>query len=484
MNQLKSLQAYEYIAFLTGFALMAYELVASRILAPSIGSSIYVWTSIIGVIIAALSIGYKVGGKLADSRADPLDISRLLMACAVAVLLTLLGAQTVLAVVTSISADPRLQGFMASLWLFAPTSFLIGMISPYLARLKNISVKTTGSTIASLSALNAMGSVTGTFVTGFIFFAYIGSQESLLLVSAVLFGSSWLIEPKQLLKQRLKAVLLLIVLALLSFISTKNPSVVAFIDTPSASYRIIDVDYKGKTVRAITAGPGGLQSGVYLDGSKELTFSYTQKMAELVEQSLKKDKILVLGGGAFTLPQYLADKYPSSRIDVVEIDPQLVSIARQYFGYKDPPNVSVISQDARVFLNGNNQKYDVVLVDVYSDTLIPFSLSTMEYAKRLKLAVNEEGLVIANIIGSSNPACKGLLEALHTSYARQFSFYKAYPLGDPSLQTTQNIIVAYSLQKLEWLPEPVVPVELSKGRILTDNFAPVEYLKQQCRAGV
>lgn len=483
MNRLKSLSAYEYIAFLTGFALMAYELVASRILAPSIGSSIYVWTSIIGVIIAALSLGYREGGILADRRVEPLDISRLLLASAVTVLVTLLGAQSVLTIVTSITVDPRWQGFIASVLLFMPTSFLIGMISPYLARLKNVSLKTTGATVASLSALNSMGAVVGTFVTGFIFFAYIGSQESLLLVSAVLFASSWLIEPKQLLKERLKVTLLLVVLLLLSFFAAKSPSAAASIDTPASSYRIIDVNYKGKPIRAIAVGPGGMQSGVYRDGSKELVFSYTQKMAELVEGAPRKDSILILGGGAFTLPQYLAEKYPGSKVDVVEIDPQLVAIARRYFGYKNPPNVSVISQDARIFLNGNNKKYDVILVDVYSDTLIPFSLSTAEYGYRLRQAVNEDGLVAANIIGSKNQACDNLLQALHTSYARQFPFYKAYPLGDLGLQTTQNIIVAYSLRRLEWLPEPVVPVEFSTGRILTDNFAPVEYLKQQCLAG-
>lgn len=463
---------------------MAYELAASRILAPNIGSSIYVWTSIIGVIIAALSLGYKTGGVLADRRVEPLDISRMLLASACAVLLTLLSAQTILGLVTSITADARLQGLMASLWLFAPTSILLGMISPYLARLKNVSVKTTGTVIASLSALNSMGAVAGTFITGFIFFAYIGSRESLLLVSAVLFVSSWLIQPRQLLKERLRATLLLIILASLLFFTSKNSSVEALIDTPSSSYRIIDVDYKGKPIRAIAVGPGGMQSGIYRDGSKELAFSYTQKMVELIEEAPRKNTILILGGGAFTLPQYLAARYPSAQIDVIEIDPGLMPISRRYFGYKDPPNISVFAKDARVFLNGNTKKYDVVLVDVYSDTLIPFSLSTIEYAERLKRAVNEDGLVAANIIGSKNPSCSDLLTALHTSYARLFPFYKTYPLGALGLQTTQNIIVAYSFKELDWLPDPAVSFELSKGRILTDNFAPVEYLKQQCLTGV
>ncbi len=481
MLSLKSLHRYDYIAFITGFSLLTYELVATRLLAPTIGSSIYAWTSIIGVIIAALSAGYIFGGKIADKRVEQLDIALILLASSFATVSTLIIAPAVLTDIPQLTNDPRLQGLIASLLLFSPTSFLIGAVSPYLARLKNVSLQTTGTTIASLSSLNALGSIAGTFFTGFIFLSYIGSKETLLIIGFLLFCSSWLIEPQRLVKKRLIAAVLIAIVALLSLSVTQNPAIAATIDTPSATYNIVDIDYKGRPVRAITAGPGGLQSGIYRDGDNELVFDYTRKMAELVENAPKKDSILILGGGAFTLPQHLAQKYPEAAIDVVEIDPELLAIAKKYFGYTDLPNVSVINQDARIFLNKNSKRYDIVLVDVYTDTLIPFSLTTDEYAKQLKRSLSPRGIVAANIIGSKQGSCGELLSSIHNSYQNYFPFSKAYPLKDTTLESSQNIVITYSQNEQNWLPKDGITLGLSESRKLTDNYAPIEFMQSECR---
>lgn len=161
---------YEIAAFITGFALLAYELSAARILAPTIGSSTYVWTSVIGVIIAALSLGYAIGGILADRRTKSSDIGVLLLASATTTLISIILSRDALEVIASLVRDPRLQGLIASAFLFSPTSFLLGAVSPYLAKLRTVSLKHTGTSIASLSAANAVGGIVGTFSVGFIFF--------------------------------------------------------------------------------------------------------------------------------------------------------------------------------------------------------------------------------------------------------------------------------------------------------------------------
>jgi len=475
----RNIHSYEYIAFLSGFALLSFELVASRILAPAIGSSIYVWTSIIGVIIAALAAGYNFGGKLADRRVESLDVVWLLIASSAAITLTMLIAPVLLNAILQTSSDPRLQGVIASTVLFAPASFLLGAISPYLARLKNLSVKTTGRTIASLSALNSIGGIAGTFCTGFIFFSYIGSRDTLLFIIIVLIGSSWLIEPRRHYRYRVLAAVGIIIFSLVA-LRVKPAGVVAVIDTPSASYRISDIEYKGRPIRALAVGPGGLQSGIYRDGSNELVFGYTQKMADIVSAAPAKESVLILGGGAFTLPQYLAEKYPSTRIDVIEIDPELVLIARKYFAYKDPANVQIITQDARTFLNGNTKQYDIVLVDVYNDTLIPFTLATYEYTEQLRRAVKPSGLVAVNIIASDRGACGQLLAGIHAAYSRRFPVSWAYPISDNSLAVRQNIIIAYGFQPNAGMQPDPLQLNLPAGPLLNDNFAPVEYLQSQC----
>lgn len=479
MESKQNVSSYEYVAFLSGFALLSFELVASRILAPAIGSSIYVWTSIIGVIIASLAAGYSYGGKLADKRVEPLDVVWLLIGSAAAITLTMLGAPVLLNAILQTPSDPRMQAVIASFILFAPASFLLGAISPYLARLKNISLKTTGRTIASLGALNSVGGIAGTFITGFVLFSYIGSRDTLLFIIVVLIGSSWLIEPRRQYKYRLLAVVGIIIFSFVALV-VKPAGVVAIIDTPSASYRVSDIEYGGRPIRVLAVGPGGLQSGVYRDGSDELVFGYTQKMADIVSTAHTKESVLILGGGSFTLPQYLAKKYPSMQIDVVEIDPELVSIARKYFGYKDPANVQIITQDARTLLNSNTKQYDIVLVDVYNDSLIPFTLTTGEYTEQLRRAVKPSGLVAVNIIASDKGACGELLASLHATYGRQFPVSWAYPVNGRSLSVRQNVVIAYGFQPLASMPPGSVQLNLSFRPLLSDDFAPVEHLQSQC----
>src|SRR5687768_15778779 len=112
----KRIGKYELIAFAIGFALMAYELAASRILAPAIGSSTYIWTSVIGVIIAALSLGYAAGGIIADKRAKQSDLTWLLLLSAFGVISTLLFADETLRIIGGSGLDARVQGLLSSLF--------------------------------------------------------------------------------------------------------------------------------------------------------------------------------------------------------------------------------------------------------------------------------------------------------------------------------------------------------------------------------
>ena len=477
LNYIKSIRIYEIVAFVTGFALMAYELAASRILAPSIGSSTYVWASVIGVIIAALSLGYAVGGIVADKRIRPHDVAWLLLASAIGMLITLVFAEGTLKVIQSIR-DPRLQGLTASLLLFMPASFVLGVISPYLARLRTPSLNQTGRAVASLSAMNALGGITGTFCVGFVLFGFMGAHETMLAVLVLLAATSWLIEPKTHTVRRLALTAWMVFIGLFLLTPVVRKGVAADINTPSSRYQVINGDYFGAPVRLLSMGPRGTQSGIYTNGSTGLVFDYTRQMAQVVADAPRKDSMLILGGGAFTLPAHLADKYGKSQIDVVEIDPELTTIAKQYFGYYDRPNIAIHNQDARAFLNTNTQRYDLILVDVYSDTSIPFAVTTAEYADRLEQATQEGGAVIVNAVGANTPACEPLLASIHGSYASQFPYSKLQPQRDPQMQTMQNIIITYSRQPLDWIQ--ATDHQVTKGIKLTDNFAPVERLQQQC----
>jgi predicted membrane-bound spermidine synthase len=469
-----SFRRLELVSFLTGFCLLSYELAAARILAPSIGSSTYVWTSVIGVIIAALSLGFFFGGRIADTRARRTDLVWLLLSAASMAALTLVLYESLLLQIPEWFTDRRLQAVSAALLLFAPTSFFIGCTSPYLAKLRVASLSATGRSIASLDAFNAIGGIIGTFVTGFILFGFIGSHETISVVVGLLAASSWLFVPRYRLTPRL---ILTAVLLLLTASPVSGVNAVASIDTPSAHYKVVEGAFDGRPAIGLLTGPSGTQSARYLDGSNELVFWYTSQMAQLTIAE-NPESVLVLGGGAFTLPQYLAEMLPHSKIDVVEIDPELKSISEQYFGYRNPENVSLIFDDARTYINEAKKQYDVVIVDVYGDTTIPFSLTTTQYADRLAALVRPEGKLLVNLIAGDSGPCRDVFSTLHAAYDTQFPYavYKGQPDRDSD---RRNNIVVYSRDRLFIEGYGSLPVDTVAP--FADNFAPAEQLYYACQ---
>lgn len=461
------------VAFVSGFSLMTFELAAARVLAPSIGSSTYVWTSVIGVIIAALSIGYWVGGKMADARNRATDIAWLCLAIAATITMTMLTYLSLIDSTVQSIEDARMQGVVASLLLFAPTSLLIGILSPYLVKLKVTSLATSGQSFASLSAFESIGGITGTFITGFILFGYIGAREAFAVVALLLLASSWLIAPNV---RWLSRAIVSGAIALTCLVSLQV-TLPGHIDTASAHYSIFDRSLAGQPARGISTGPNGTQSGIYINDPNKLVFWYTQRMAEVVAQAANHDRILVLGGGAFTLPQYLATTYPDSMVDVVEIDPELADIARQHFYYKDPKNVDLIFEDARTYVNRSEQKYDAILVDVYSDSSVPFSLMTQQYGQQIERLLANDGVVIVNMIAGATGPCHELLKALDAPY-RQSMSYAAYKTQNVR-NAKSNMIVAYSKQPIKWAGS--FPLTIHTSPVYTDNYAPVERIQQHCQ---
>lgn len=475
----------EVVAFTTGFCLMAYELVASRILAPAIGSSTYVWTSVIGVIIAALSVGYAAGGILADKRVKHSDIALLLLGTTLAMIVTVFFADPLLAVIREVFDDARLRGLTASFLLFVPASFTIGVISPYLVRLRTHSVQKAGRSVASLSVMNALGGISGTFSAGFLFFGYIGSIQTIAILCVLLVGTSWLVVPREDRQLRLAATAVIATLAIAAYLPMLHPKRIS-IDTPSAHYQVVDFTNKqGEYIRLLTSGERGAQSGIILDKPGELAFTYTKALAHAIAQAPRKERIAVLGGGSYTLPQYLGTRYPQSKIDVVEIDSKLVKIAKDHFLYDPPPNIHHVTADARDFLNTNRQRYDIIVVDVFAETSVPFSLTTTEYTDALHRNVTPGGVVLVNAIASPKPSCTNWLGSVHRTYQQHFKQHRAFALDNWSQPHSQNLLLAYGDTRLDWLKPYATYAEITRrlphGMVLTDNYAPVERLTFQCR---
>lgn len=466
------------VAFISGFALMAFELAAARVLAPSIGSTLYIWTAVIGVIIAALSVGYWLGGRIADRRNQSGDVTLLHLAAGGLVIGMLYLYPGVLVAIPEMIEDQRLQGLVAALILFAPTSLILGIISPYLAKLNIDSLHTSGSRVADLSAINALGGICGTFVTGFVLFGYLGPHETFLIVAAMLVVAAWLLMKKGDLHLLATASALILVLGSLTT-TVGDASATTHIDTPTAHYVVADEinDQGAATTRYLITGPRAVQSSISLADPTNLQAWYTQRMVQMVEDAPRKDAILILGGGTYTMPNYLAKKYPNSVITVVEIDDKLESIAAKHFKYGRPANVISVPMDARAYINRAASTYDVILVDVYNDSSIPFSLATKEFGDKIAPLVRNGGIIGVNIIASFEGDCRPVLQLIDAAYRQHFE-HARHAIRTPTGRT--NIVVSYSNAATAWGESS--RLELAPSKPYTDNFAPIERMQQQCGA--
>ena len=462
------------LAFMSGFLLMVFEIVAARILAPTIGSSTYVWTSVIGVIIAALSAGYWLGGRIADARGRAIDIAALFGAAALLVLVAFLYYEPYLEMLATSGLDSRLQGVYASLVLFAPTSFLLGMVSPYLAKLNITSLKNSGQAVANLGALNSLGGIGGTFLTGFVLLGWMGSRSLLFCIIVAFLLLSWAVRPRQHVVWRLAISIGVLVVALLGLLQPRPMT----IDTATATYRIEEHAVSGEKLRTIATGPGGYQSGVVVERPDSLAFWYTQQILQVIEHGKAPERVLVLGGGAYTLPRAIAARYPAATVDVIEIDPKLVHIARDHFYFSGAPNIHSITADGRMFLNQTTHTYDTIVVDVYGDIDVPFTFMTRQYGEVVSRALRPGGKVIANLVGGETGPCRTLIDAQTKPYLEHL------PVGHMLVRLPGephgNVVAVFGRQSLE-LGAQYRKLSNSMASSYTDDFTPADRLQQACK---
>ena len=184
----------EITVFMCGAVVMVFEIVGSRAFAPYLGTSIFVWTSLIGVILGSLSIGYWLGGKIADKKATLVILSTVIFLSAISIGLTMFIQKPLLSWFTQLYPfSIKMGSVLMSLVLFAPTGALLGIVLPYAVKLKMKNLDTSGSTVGRLYALSTIGSIVGTFLAGFFLIPLLGTTKifislsiALILVSATL----------------------------------------------------------------------------------------------------------------------------------------------------------------------------------------------------------------------------------------------------------------------------------------------------------
>jgi spermidine synthase len=393
---------YLITAFIGGFSIMGLELCGFRIFSPIFGYSIYVSGSLIGIIMMALSVGYIVGGKLADKYKSKALLFKLILAAGCYCFLMVFLYRDILDFCfKSVSRDMgTVAGILiATVVIYGPSMFLLSMISPYIIGLL-AHEGDAGSTAGSVYGVSTIGSVFGTFLTSFVLVSAIGSHWTLIIFS----GLVLLIGIIGLLKSSRMYLIGLAVFAVVPF-SIPELAEGELLHTESFYNDIRVMEKKSKTdpskkVRSIQVNWWTRYSTTLAEGAF-LTQSYYDYFS-LGPLLSTPGEILILGMGAGTSVQQFEKVFPRANIDAVEIDPEIVRIAKEYFDVKDTDKVKIFAEDARPFLKLSTKKYDVVELDLFQGgPYVPFYVTTSEFFGEVKERLADEGVVIMNILQMS-----------------------------------------------------------------------------------
>ena len=466
--------------FLSGAVLLGVEIAASRVLAPTFGSSLYVWGALIGVVLTGLALGYAIGGAVADRWPSPYLLVGAIALGAVLVLAIPLVDQWVLERVVSWDPGPRLDPLVAAIALFGPMSVVLASVSPIAVRLAAHSLDRLGRTAGRLFSLSTAGSIVGTFATAFWLVPEYGTDQVLgavvLLAAAAgvaLVERVWL-PAAALVAGAAAAVFAVGALApdtaghRLEGLAAKNwsplyrardtrtprkldPAEIAeAVGTgftvrearDTQYHRLVVVDGEGSRYLRFDSS---FQSGMYIGRPFRTRFAYTDYLELGLAYNPNAKRILVIGLGGASAPKRVWRDFGDARVTVVELDPAVVETAYRWFALPRDPRIDVEVDDGRRYLQRHDDRYDVIMLDAFYADGVPFHLTTLEFAELLHDRLTPGGVVAVNVIGALTGSGSRITRALWKTYASVFPTVRFHPVYEGSFDRTptdvRNIIL-------------------------------------------
>ena len=477
----------EIIVFLSGAIGMGLELIAARVLSPYVGSSNVVWTSIIGIILVSMSLGYWLGGKKADKEASGNVLSRLLLGSALFTSIIPLLETIVVREFAGIVSNLIVAAILCAIIVFSIPSFILAMISPFAVKMKSMQETEIGSLSGRISSLSTIGSITGTFLMGFVLIPNIGVTNINIGITILLVVMSILARDDINKKYILSTISLVVVMIILMFIGKwlfklANPEILVDTDSQYSRIWVKQVNTAKTTYKTLQVDTG-LES--YIDTETGEMGAMYLRYYDLFEYLNKDAKsTLMIGGAAYTYPIHYLQKYEDKTIDVVEIDEKMTQIAEEQFGLnaKDE-RLKIYTQDGRSYLNYSENKYDTILIDAFKGLNAPFELTTYEALVHAKKMLNDNGIVLTNIISSLEGEDTDFIEYEYATYKAVFDDVKIFQVQDRDYTESQNLILVgikgnpqINEDKYEeyknYLNMEITNFKTDKN-IVTDDFAPI-----------
>jgi tetratricopeptide (TPR) repeat protein len=494
---------------------MVLELVASRLIARNLGSSLYTWTAVIGVILAGITVGNYLGGRIADNPSTRKSIAAIFAACSVTCVVTVILNNIVGRWIWLWYFSWPLHVFIHVSIVFLLPSTLLGTISPVVAKMALDRGLPTGRTIGDIYAWGAAGSIAGTFAAGYYLIAAMGTiaiiwaiGTVLMLMSILYWARLWVLY-----------IWAVIFIALMTMAMTpaewakSTASSINLRGQPDPSVLYEDESrYSHIAVKQDADNPN--RRSFYQDKLKhceilmndllDLQYFYTKIYAAVTEglgRNKEKLCVMAIGGGGYVFPRYIEKVWPGSRIDVAEIDPDVTRAAMQAFGLEKNTTINTINMDARNYVDKlleqkhSGEKipqYDFIYGDAFNDFSVPFQLVTREFNEKISAILSDDGIYIINVVDIFD---SGLFlgSAINTLEETFPCVYVATENKNRSIRNTFVIIAAkHKLDLKNIISQSKKGEELklwyldtsdfsklgqkSRHLVLTDDYCPVENL--------
>jgi len=493
------------VVFVSGAVLMALEIVGSRVLAPYFGNSIFVWGSLISVVLAALSLGYYWGGRLSARNPSSARLLLLLLIPGVLIFILPFVYPTVNLWVATVDFGVRLNPLIASTIYFLLPGVFLGTISPYAIRLAATALSTVGSTAGTLYALSTCGSIFGTLLTAFYLIPAVGVSNIIHALGLTLLFLSIFLWPlaRAPVDRRVavSAALLAGFLMLEMFGAVPWARAKVLLEKDSFYHQIrVEENSESRSLYFDRT----LQSAMNLSDPTSLRLLYSRYTSLGLAFRPDAKKVLIIGLGGGSIPKKYQKEFPSMEIDAAEIDPEVIEVAKKYFFFQENKNLRVHAQDGRLFLTRTQQRYDIIMLDAYFKDAIPFHLTTREFFQLADQRLTSNGLVVANIIGAvtgqAGRITRSVAKTLREIFPQVYLFPTQRSRGG-GLEGIQNVIIIATKERQrldareitkraaalgrDLFPTPIHDIAASyydgglpdqDVPILTDDYAPTDSL--------
>ncbi|MDP2630105.1 MAG: fused MFS/spermidine synthase [Candidatus Uhrbacteria bacterium] len=491
-----------FVVFVTGACVLIIEIVATRVLAPYFGTTIYAVSSVIGVVLGALSLGYYFGGRFADRHCERAFFYFIIFCGGLSVFfleLLILSILPALGQGLSIVSGP----LVASMLLFFLPGVLLGMLSPFAVALqkKICAHEGVGSVSGDIFFWSTLGSIAGSIMAGFVLIPLFGIHHIIISVAVALcalgaLGVSFSVPKKKRMYCFVVIGVIIFVGAVFFFFAEKKTQagVLYMHDGVYEQLMVFEKEYNGRPTRFLQQDRSS-SAAMFLD-SDDLVYDYTKYF--VVPALIKPDahRVLTLGAGAYSIPKAYLARFPKSVVDVVDIEPELYELAKKYFHVPDTDRLKNYVADGRRFLAGKEKTYDVLFSDVYASLYsIPSHFTTREFFQESRRVLTDNGVFIGNFIGSLSREHPSLLFSEMRTFQDVFPNSYFFAVQSPGSLGVQNIIfvgingdatIDMSSDSATKNTDPIIRTlseriidprrfALKEYSEFTDAYAPVEY---------